>query len=144
MLQPAQKVRKYVTIQKYTKYLKIPHMGNTRPSRTCVTQEYWFYTMSLSQYHGWCQYHESIAIPWFLVYTMSLCLYQESIPIQWVHDNTSSPCLFNESMSIPVLVNSMHPCLYQKSFPIIWVNVYTMSQEVQNTEINKIQKYKFQ
>ena len=27
---------------------KIPHTGNTRPSRTCVIQEYRFYTMSLS------------------------------------------------------------------------------------------------
>ena len=31
---------------------KILHTGNTRPSRTCVIQEYRFYTMSLSQYHG--------------------------------------------------------------------------------------------
>ena len=42
---------------------KIPHTGNTRPSRTCVIQEYQFYTMSLSQYHGCCQYHESLSTP---------------------------------------------------------------------------------
>ena len=29
--------------------LKIQHTGNTRPSRTCVVQDYRFYTMSLSQ-----------------------------------------------------------------------------------------------
>ena len=28
-----------------------------------VIQEYRFYTMNLSQYHGCCQYHESISIP---------------------------------------------------------------------------------
>ena len=42
---------------------KIPHTGTTRPSRTCVIQEYRFYTMSLSQYHGCCQYHESLSTP---------------------------------------------------------------------------------
>ena len=29
--------------------LKIPHTGNTRPSRQCVIQKYRYYTMSLSQ-----------------------------------------------------------------------------------------------
>ena len=42
---------------------KIPHTGNTRPSRKCVIQDHRFYTMSLSQYHGCCQYHESLSIP---------------------------------------------------------------------------------
>ena len=41
---------------------KIPHTGNTWPSCMCVIQEYRFYTMSPSQYHGCCQYHESIYI----------------------------------------------------------------------------------
>ena len=49
--------------------LKIPHTGNTRPSRTCVIQEYGFYTMSLSQYHCVVNtlsrflYHDSMSIP---------------------------------------------------------------------------------
>ena len=94
-------------------------------------------------------YHESKSIPWVLsipwvyIYTMSLCLYQESMSITRVHINIISPCPYHRSMSKPVLVNSMHPCLYNESFPIIWVNVYTMSQEIQITEINKLQKYKF-
>ena len=33
----------------YNKRKKIPHTGNTRPPRTCVIQEYRFYTMSLIQ-----------------------------------------------------------------------------------------------
>ena len=43
-------------------YKKIPHTGNTRPSCTCVIQEYQFYTISLSKYHGCCQYHKSMSI----------------------------------------------------------------------------------
>ena len=31
--------------------IEIPHTGNTRPSRTCVVQEYQFYTMIPSLYH---------------------------------------------------------------------------------------------
>ena len=46
---------------------KIQHTGNTLPSRTCVIQEYRYYTMthgmSISQYHGCYQYHESMYIP---------------------------------------------------------------------------------
>ena len=42
---------------------KIPHTGNIWPSCTCVIQDYRFYTMSLSQYHGCCQYHDSLSIP---------------------------------------------------------------------------------
>ena len=41
---------------------KIPHTGNTRPSRMCVIKEYQYYTISLSRYHGWCQYHKSMSI----------------------------------------------------------------------------------
>ena len=50
---------------------KIPHTSNTRPSCTCVIQEYRFYTRNLGQYHGCCQYHESMFIPWVFVYTMN-------------------------------------------------------------------------
>ena len=42
---------------------KIPRMGNTRPSRTCVIKENRYYTMILSQYYGCCQYHRSMSIP---------------------------------------------------------------------------------
>ena len=87
---------------------KIPHTGNTRPSCTCVIQEYRYYTMSLSQYHGCCQYHKSMSIPWVFANTMSPCLYHESMSIPRVHVNTISPCLYLES-SIP------------------WVQVFTMS-----------------
>ena len=37
---------------------KIPHTGNTRPSCLCVIKEYRYYTISLSKYHEWCQYHK--------------------------------------------------------------------------------------
>ena len=37
-------------------------MGNTWPSRTCVINEYQYFTMSLSKNHGWCQYHNSMSI----------------------------------------------------------------------------------
>ena len=39
-------------------FQKVPHMGNTWPSHTCVIQEYQFYTMSSSQCHECCQYHK--------------------------------------------------------------------------------------
>ena len=58
-------------------YVKISHTGNTRPSRTCVIQEHRFYPMSLSEYHGCRQYHESMSLPWVLVNTMSPSLYHE-------------------------------------------------------------------
>ena len=81
-------------------------------------------------------YHESKSIPWVLsipwvyIYTMS--------PWQY-HVYTMSPCPYQEFMSIPwVLVNSMHPYQYHESFLIIWVNVFTMSKEIQITEINKL------
>ena len=83
-------------------------------------------------------YRESMSIPSVQVYTMSLCLYHDSMGIPWVHAYTISPCLYHESMSITlVLVNSMRPCLYHESLPITWFNVYTMSPEIQITEIQK-------
>ena len=88
---------------------KILYTDNTQPSHTCVMKEYIYYIMSLSQYHGCCQYHESIYIPWLHVYTMSRYLYHESMFIPWVHVYTMSPCPYQESDSIP------------------WVHVYTMS-----------------
>ena len=51
-------------------------MGNTRPSRTCVTQKYRLYTMGV-------------------VNTMITCLYQESLSIQWVHVYIMGPCQYN-------------------------------------------------
>ena len=60
------------------KIIKILHTGNTRSSRTCVIKEYQYYTMSLNQYHGSCQYHESMSITWVLVNSMCSCLYHES------------------------------------------------------------------
>ena len=41
---------------------KILHTGNTLPSCMCVIQEYQYYTMSLSQYPGFCQYPESMSV----------------------------------------------------------------------------------
>ena len=43
--------------------LKMPHTGNNRPSHMCVIKGYSYYTMSLSQFYGYCQYHESMSIP---------------------------------------------------------------------------------
>ena len=37
--------------------------GQHSAFRTCVIQEYQFYELSVSQYHGCCQNHESISIP---------------------------------------------------------------------------------
>ena len=88
----------------YIEKEKIPHTGNTR---MCLIQEYRFCTMSISQYPGCCQYHESISIPWVLVNTMSPYLYHESLPITW---------LYHESKSI----------LWKFSIP--WVHANTMSQ----------------
>ena len=76
--------------------IKIPHTGNTRPSRTCVIQEYRFNTMNLSQYHRCCQYHKSLSIPWVHVNTMSPFWYHESWSIQWVLVYTMSPCQFEK------------------------------------------------
>ena len=96
--------------------LKIPHAGNTRPSHTCVIQEYRYYTMSLSQYHGCCQYNESISIPWVLVNTINPCLYHESMCIPRVYINTFSPCQFHSCMSIPwVISNNISQYLYHES-----------------------------
>ena len=69
-------------------------MGNTRPSRMCVIQEYWFYTMSLSLYN------ESLFIPWVQVYTMSLSLYHESFCISCIQYYTMRPSLYHNSKSI--------------------------------------------
>ena len=41
---------------------KVPHTGNTWPSRTCVIKEYQYYTISLSKYQRCCQYHKSMSI----------------------------------------------------------------------------------
>ena len=38
------------------------HTDNTWSSRTCVIKEYQYYTISLSKYHGRCQYHISVTI----------------------------------------------------------------------------------
>ena len=76
------------------------HTGNTGPSCTCEIQKYRFYTMLLSQYHGYCQYHESMSIPRGFFNTMRLCQYHESMSIPRVHVHTTSPCLYYESMPI--------------------------------------------
>ena len=113
---------------------KILHTGNTRPFCHCLIQEYRYYTMSLSQHHGWGQHQKSISIPWFLVNTISLFSYHNSLSIPWFHVYAMSPCLNRESMSIPwVIVKSIlqdyrntsdfwimghfwvSPCLYHES-----------------------------
>ena len=67
---------------------KIPHTGNTRPSCTCVIQEYRYYTMSLSQYHGCCQYHKSMSIPWVFANYKSHCPYHESRNLNYRNTTT--------------------------------------------------------
>ena len=74
---------------------KILHTGNTRPSPTCLFQEYWYYTMSLSLYN------ESLSLPWVQAYTMSLSLYYESFSILCIQFYTMSPSQYHESKFIP-------------------------------------------
>ena len=100
----------------------------TTLSPTCVMREHLYYIMSLSQYNGCCQYHQSI-------YTMTQCPYHESLIIPWVHVYTMSTCLYHDSMCIPwVLVNIMHLFSYHESWPITWVNVYRMIPGIQITK----------
>ena len=90
---------------------KILYTDNTQPSHMCVMKEYLYYIMSLSQYQGYCQYHESKYRSWPHVYTMSRYLYHESMSIPWVHVYTMNPCQFHASISIPwVLANNMSQC----------------------------------
>ena len=90
---------------------KILYTDNTQPSHTCVMKEYLYYIMSLSQYHGCCQHHLSINIPWPHVYTMSHYLYHESMSTPRVHVYTMSPCVYHESLSIPcIYLYTMSPC----------------------------------
>ena len=111
----------YILIE-WIYWRKIPHMGNTWPSRMCVIQEYRFYTMSLSQYHWSCQYHESMTIPWVRVYTKSPCIYHDYMSLPWFHVYTMSSCLYYDSMYIPwVNVYTMIPCLYYDSMSLPWV-----------------------
>ena len=87
----------------------------------CLTQEYLYHTMSLSQYHGCCQYHKSMSIPWVYANTMSPCLYHESKSKPWVHVYTMSPCRYNKSHSIPwVHVYTMSLCQIHASISIPW------------------------
>ena len=103
---------------------QIPYTGNTRPSRTCVIQEYRFHTMSLCQYHWCCLFHDSMSLPWVHVYTMITCLYHDSMSLPWDPVYSMSSCLYYESMSIPqVNVYAMIPCLYHESMSIPWVLV---------------------
>ena len=90
-----------VCFRRETHWKTIPHTGDTRPSCMCLIQEYRYYTMSVSQYHGCCQYHESMSIPLVHVYTMSPCLYHESMSMPLVHVYTMNPCLYHAAMSIP-------------------------------------------
>ena len=78
---------------------QIPLTGNTWPSHLCVIHDYWFYTITLSQYH-WCsQYHETMPIPWIYVYTMSPCQYLDSMSIPWVLFNKKSHCSYHVSIN---------------------------------------------
>ena len=122
-------------IQKYI--YKISHTGNTRPSRTCVIQEYRYYTMSLSQYHGCCQYHKSMSIPWVFANTMSPCLYHESMYKPWVHVCTISLIIYHESISIPwVFFKSMLSFLYHEKYSFkIYRNTNNKNKEIQISEL---------
>jgi hypothetical protein len=125
-------------VQKASKNTKkIPHTVNTRPSRSCVIQEYRYYTMSLSQYHGCCQYHKSMSIPWVFSNTISPCLYHGSMFKQWVHVYTMNPrpeSRIQNSDSIPwVHVHTRSLCQIHASISIPW--------EIQLTDL---QKYKLQ
>ena len=80
---------------KTERFKKKRHMGNTRPSRICVIQEYPYYTMSLSPYK------ESLSISWVQVYTISLGIHHESLSISCIQFFTMTPSLYTESFSIP-------------------------------------------
>ena len=85
-----------------------------------------------NRYHGCCQYHKSMSIPWVFANTMSLCLYHESMSKQWDHVYTMSPCLYHKSDSIPwVHVYTISLCRNHDSISIPW--------EIQFSDI---QKYK--
>ena len=83
---------------------KVPHTANTRPSHTCMVQEYQCYTISPSHF----LFHEFKSIPWVQVYTIGLL-------IPWVLFNTISPRVFTSEG------------LHHRSMSITWVQVYTMS-----------------
>ena len=71
-----------------------------------------WYSISTPESHTWhgcCQCHKSMSIPWAFSNSMSPCLYHRSMSKQWVH------------------IYTMSPCLYQKSDFIPRVHVYTMS-----------------
>ena len=115
-------------------------MDNTRPSCMCMTQEYWYYTMRLSQYHVCCQFHKSLSVPWVFANTMSP--YHESMSKQWVHVYTMSPCLYQKSYSIPwVHAYTMSLCQIHSSSSIPWG---IQLSDIKKIQITRIKKYKFQ
>ena len=125
---------------------KILCTGNTGPSRKCVIQKYWYYTMILSQYHGCCQYHKSMSIPWVFANTMSPCLYHESMSKPWVHVCTISLIIYHESMSIPwVFLKSMLSFLYHEKYSFqIYRNTNNENKEIQISELQKCKLQKYQ
>ena len=98
----------YSGVKVFGRYLtQTLHTGNTRPSRTCVTQEFRYYTMSLSQYHWRCQYNKSMSITWVLTNTMSPCLYHESMSKPSVHVYSRSPCLNHKYGAMQTLTHKI-------------------------------------
>ena len=87
-----------ICLLSYKKIEKILHTCNTLPSHTCVIEEHWLYSMSLSQYHGSCQYHEFMYITWVLVNTMSPCQYHDYTMILSQYHGC---CQYPELLSIP-------------------------------------------
>ena len=53
--------------------LKVVDSSNNTIKKYHVIQEYQYYTMSISQYHGCCQYDESMCIPPVLANNMCQC-----------------------------------------------------------------------
>ena len=110
--------------------LKIPHTGNTPPSRTCLIQEYRYYTMSRIRY----QYYESMSLPWVLVNTKILSPYHEFMSIPWVHVSTMSPCLYHESLSIPMVL------VRNTEMQITEIQTYNL--QIYKLKTYKLQKYR--
>ena len=78
------------------------------------TPQVWVDTMGFVNTICPCLYHESMSVPWIIVYTMSLCLYHMSMSIPY------------ESISVTwVLVNFMRPCLTSRSCERLWPTAKT-------------------
>ena len=57
-------------------------------------------------YHGCCQYHKSMSIPWVLANTMSPCWYHKSNSIPWVFVKYMLPILYHKKYCVQAYRNT--------------------------------------